>query len=147
MLALTHAGSAYALVPLNILIFFLLIRWRRKGDATFFAIAVSGAALINYVAKLGFARARPDLWVSISPEVTYSFPSGHAMSSLAVAGALIVLTCRSEWRVPITVLALLAVIGIGLSRIYLGVHYPSDILAGWAASTAWVAGIVMARRQ
>lgn len=147
MLGFSYAGSAYALVPLNILTFVLLIRSRRKGDAMFFAMAVTGAALINYVAKLGFARARPSLWISISPEVTYSFPSGHAMNSLAVAAALIVLNWRSKWRGPIIVFALLAVIGIGLSRAYLGVHYPSDILAGWAASTAWVAGLVTARRQ
>ena len=147
MLVLTHAGSAYALMPLNILIFFLLIHWKLKNDAVFFALSVTGAALLNYAAKLGFARARPDLWVSISPEVTYSFPSGHAMSSLAAAGALIVLTWRSKWRLPVAVVSLSAVIGIGLSRIYLGVHYPSDILSGWAASTAWIAGLVMARRQ
>ena len=147
MLVLTQAGSAYALVPLNILIFFLLIHWKRNSDAVFFSLSVTGAALLNYAAKLSFARARPDLWASISPEVTYSFPSGHAMSSLAAAGALIVLTWQSKWRLPVAVVTLPVVIGVGLSRIYLGVHYPSDILAGWAASTAWIAGLVMARRQ
>ena len=147
MLALTQAGSGMALVPLNIGIVLLLIRWKRNTDAAFFAIAVSGAALLNFVAKLGFARARPDLWVSISPEVTYSFPSGHAMNSFALAGALVMLTWHSKWRLPVAVVALSYVTIIGLSRIYLGVHFPSDILAGWAASMAWIAGVVVTIRR
>lgn len=145
MLAFTHVGSAFGLVPLNFLIFVLLMRWKCKLDAGFVAIAVSGAALLNFAAKHGFARARPDLWISLSPEITYSFPSGHAMNSVAIAGALIVLTWHTRWRASATVMTISFALIIGISRVYLGVHYPSDISAGWAASIAWIAVLVMVR--
>jgi len=88
------------------------------------------------------------LWESIAPEITYSFPSAHAMGSMALACVLVLLAWPSRWRWWVAVPAALFVLGVGLSRVYLGVHYPSDILAGWAAALVWtiaVHGLVFRR--
>ena len=84
MIFISRTGSSVVLVPLNILVFSMLIYQKRQKEALFWIFAVVGAALLNFMAKHAFARIRPDLWISISPEVTYSFPSGHAMNSMAV---------------------------------------------------------------
>jgi membrane-associated phospholipid phosphatase len=97
--------------------------------------------LLNLLAKSAFARVRPDFWVSLLPETTFSFPSGHAMQSMAVVAGLVALTWRGRWRWPVALIGLCVVFLVGLSRIYLGVHYPSDILAGWTAALAWVIGL------
>ena len=136
--------------PVPMLLFFLviiaaLVLWRRRGDALFFAIAVGGAMAVNYGAKLLFRRDRPDLWKSLAVEHDYSFPSGHAMGSMAVVAALIILAWPTRWRWPVVTLGGLFVLLVGISRLYLGVHFPSDVLAGWSASLAWVAGVRAAR--
>lgn len=141
MVFFTRVGSAPVLVPFNILVFLLLVYRKRRRESLFWALAVVGAAVLNFIAKHVFARIRPDLWTSISPEVTYSFPSGHAMNSMAVMTALVLLTWDTRWRGLMMVAGACFILLVGLSRIYLGVHYPSDILAGWVASFAWVVGL------
>ena len=115
----------------------------RKHDMVFVLWAMGGAATLNLTAKVIFARARPNLWLSLSPEHDYSFPSGHAMLSSAFVLTALVLLWRSQAsplaKRALTVAGALFVLAVGLSRLYLGVHYPSDILAGWMASLAWVA--------
>jgi undecaprenyl-diphosphatase len=139
----TTAGSALVLVPLVVVVFGLLMRRRKHAPATFWAVSVAGAALINFLAKQAFGRVRPDLWISRVHETTYSFPSGHAMSTMAVVTALTFLLWKTRWKWAALVAGAVFVFLVGLSRVYWGVHYPSDILAGWAASLAWVAGVKM----
>jgi membrane-associated phospholipid phosphatase len=141
MLFFSRVGYSFGVIPLDILIPLLLLWRRRWGDALFWILAVGGAAVLNLAAKQLFGRIRPDLWLSLAPETTFSFPSGHAMGSMALVAALIVLVWPTSWRWPAIILGGLFVFLVGLSRIYLGVHYPSDILAGWAASLAWVVGV------
>jgi membrane-associated phospholipid phosphatase len=141
-------GYAWGVVPADVLLVLFLTVRRRFREGSFAAIAVLGSLLLNVAAKHSFARMRPALWQSISPaETTYSFPSGHAMGSMTLA-LVVVLLCwyrRSRWgwswRWPVAVTAALFVLLVGLARIYLGVHYPSDILAGWTAASAWVVGV------
>jgi undecaprenyl-diphosphatase len=141
MAFITRAGSAWVLIPVITLVFGFLVWKDRRRDAAFWTLAVVGAALLNFLCKHIFGRERPALWVSPLPESTFSFPSGHAMASMAVATALIVLLWNTRWRALALVAAIAYVFLVGLSRIYWGVHYPSDVLAGWAASLAWVIGI------
>lgn len=140
---ITNAGSAAVLVPFNLLVLWILYRRGQRGAAWFWLLATAGAALLTFLCKQGFARSRPALWVSSLPETTYSFPSGHAMQSMAVACALLWLAWRTPWKWLVLALGLLFVALVGLSRLYWGVHYPSDVLAGWAASLAWVSGVWM----
>jgi membrane-associated phospholipid phosphatase len=141
MVFFTKAGSALVLVPFNVMVFIILMRRCNRAAASFWALAVAGAALLNLLAKHAFARTRPDLWISILPETTFSFPSGHAMQSMAVAAALTLLAWPTQGRWGALVLGTCFVFLVGMSRVYLGVHYPSDILGGWAASLSWVIGL------
>ena len=134
----TDLGYLHGVVPLDILLVLSLFAMRRLREATFAAVALGGSALLNMGTKLVFARERPSLWESITPELTYSFPSGHAMGSATLACVLFLLAWHTRWRWAAAVLLPPAVVLVGFSRIYLGVHYPSDILAGWAAASAWV---------
>ena len=137
---MTQLGHLWGVVPLDLIVLLSLALRRRFRDGLFFGIAVTGSAVLDIVAKNYFARMRPDLWLSLRPETTYSFPSGHAMGSATLGMALIILCWPTRWRWPITVASLVFVLLVGVSRVYLGVHYPSDILAGWSAAIAWVFG-------
>jgi membrane-associated phospholipid phosphatase len=134
----SQVGYLWGVVPADVLLL-LWLAWRRRyRDGLFFGLAVLGSLGLNIGAKAYFARTRPDLWLSLAPESTYSFPSGHAMGSATLALAVALLAWHSRWRWPVAVAGATFVLLVGLSRVYLGVHYPSDILAGWAAATAWV---------
>lgn len=134
----SRIGYLWGVVPANVLILLWLVARRRYRDGLFFGLAVLGSAALNLVAKNYFARVRPELWLSIAPEHSYSFPSGHAMGSVTLGVAVTLLCWRSHWRWPVFAGASIFIALVGLSRVYLGVHYPSDILAGWAAGTGWV---------
>jgi len=136
-------GYLQGVVPFDVVLVLALLVMMRKREATFAALALAGSALINLVVKQVFTRTRPSLWESIAPETTFSFPSGHAMGSATLACVLVALTWNTRWRWPVLVLALAFTLAVGLSRIYLGVHYPSDILAGWAAASAWTVVVYM----
>lgn len=147
-LALTASavGYAWGVMPFDVLLV-LALAWRRHfREGLFAGVALLGSALLNVGAKHHFQRARPALWTSIAPERTYSFPSGHAMGSMTLALTLLLLCWSvrtpwgSSWRWPTALLGALFVLWVGWARIYLGVHYPSDILAGWCAALAWTAG-------
>lgn len=136
-------GYAWGVVPGAVLMVAVLAWLRRWRDALFAALATGGSALLNMGTKRLFARDRPGLWESIAPETTYSFPSGHAMGSMTLATTLVLLAwpTRARWWV-IAAMAVFVPM-VGLSRVYLGVHYPSDILAGWAAASVWVVGVYL----
>jgi undecaprenyl-diphosphatase len=140
---MTRLGYVRGVVPVDVMLLLFLTFRRRFRDGLFFGIAVSGSAILNIAAKNYFARARPDLWVSLMPETTYSFPSGHAMGSITLAFATILLCWPTRWRWPVVFGALVFVLLVGISRVYLGVHYPSDILAGWTAALAWTMGMYL----
>lgn len=146
----TSLGSVafLVLVGLCAVLGFLKAGWRRA--ALFFAVTMAGAALLNMVLKLSFQRTRPAPFFDTPLPSSYSFPSGHALMSFCFYGALAaIITIRTRsrtGRVAIWTLAALLVALIGLSRVYLGVHYPSDVLAGYAAATVWVAVVALGDR-
>lgn len=135
--AISALGYEWGVVPVDlVLIAWLgLKRWKREG--LFAGLALGGSALLNLATKQWFARERPSLWASIAPETTYSFPSGHAMGSMTLASVAVMLAWHTRWRVPVSLAGMAFVVLVGMSRVYLGVHYPSDILAGWCAAGAW----------
>ena len=136
-------GYQWGVVPFDIALVAWLAWKRKPREGLFAGIALAGSGLLNVAAKHYFGRARPSLWESIAPESTFSFPSGHAMGSMTLAAVLVLLAWPTRWRWWVLGLAAAFVLMVGASRIYLGVHYPSDILAGWAAALAWVMGVYL----
>lgn len=134
---ISDIGYAYGVVPFDILLIAALAWRARLREGLFAGIAIIGSALLNLATKQFFARDRPSLWASISPETTFSFPSGHAMGSATLAWVLLLLAWHTRWRWPVAIFAATFAVSVAFSRIYLGVHYPSDILAGWTAASAW----------
>ena len=103
--------------------------------------SVAGAAALTGVMKLVFHRPRPELWPRLVTESGASFPSGHSMYSAAFVVALILLAWPTRWRWPALVAGTVFTLVVGWSRVDLGVHYPTDVLAGWLSGTAWVLGV------
>ena len=139
-LLFSKLGYQWGVVPFDVLLVLALAVSRKLREGLFAGIAIIGSALLNLGAKQLFARERPTLWESIAPESSFSFPSGHAMGSITLAMVLVLLAWHTRWRWWVTVPMAAFVAMVGLSRVYLGVHYPSDILAGWASSIGWVVG-------
>lgn len=126
-----------------------LLYTRKYHKALFLNVSVIGALVLNVILKAVFQRVRPDLWDQLIYEPSYSFPSGHAMASAALGIAIVVVLWNSRWRWWALACAILYIIFVGFSRLYLGVHYPTDIVAGWFVSAIWIAalGIVFRTKQ
>lgn len=139
---LSLLGSLVVFAVLTTLVY-LWFRRVATLDAYFFVVSVLGALSLNGVAKVLFARLRPELFTPLEAAIGYAFPSGHAMLSAAFALAFFLVIRRQyrRWQAIVAAAALLFTLGISLSRLYLQVHYPSDVIAGWALSTAWVLGL------
>ena len=121
----------------------VLMARRRFRLGAYLAITAAGGALLNESLKLHYLRQRPDLKEALLGATGYAFPSGHAMSGTVILGALAYLVSRStrSWRSTSAALAALATtaLAIGISRIYLGVHWTSDVGAGFVAGLLWLA--------
>jgi undecaprenyl-diphosphatase len=146
--ALTTLGSAVVVLPLGLVAIVLLSRLGRLDDAIFIGVAVIGTIALLYLVKDLVDRSRPVIPHLVGTR-SASFPSAHAGQSVAFYGALaLVLGRRRGRRLRILCwsLAALVVLGIGWSRLYLGVHYPSDVLGGYALAAGWlIAGAVTLR--
>jgi undecaprenyl-diphosphatase len=144
--ALSRIGSPETLVPV-IPILAALLWWRGfRHAAIVWTIATVGASLLVLLLKLHFRRIRPDLPWAFTHEPSFSFPSGHSVFAVVVYGTLIHLGLRllsRTWeRVAVVLVAGGLILGIGLSRIYLGVHYPSDVAAGYYVGAVWLGTVI-----
>jgi undecaprenyl-diphosphatase len=135
MRAFTFLGS----FPVILVVVIVAALWRlRRGDKRGAALVAAVAAfeeLLNLVLKEAFRRTRPSLFEEIATLHSYSFPSGHAMTAAAVYGAIAVLVARARPERAAVAFAVSGILSfsIGASRIYLGVHWLTDVLAGWSA--------------
>lgn len=138
---ITALGSTVvlALITTATIVYLMLIR--RPSTALFMFAAVAGGQVLSTLLKLEVDRPRPDLVSHLVSETSLSFPSGHAMLSAVTYLTLGSLAARflPDRRTKIFVfgLAVLVTVLVGTSRVYLGVHWPSDVLAGWCAGFAW----------
>jgi membrane-associated phospholipid phosphatase len=142
MRGFSFVGSTIALSLGTIFVVVQFARRKWGREARLFAITMIGAGLLNITLKLAFKRPRPAPFFNLSPPETYSFPSGHSLTSAVFFGALAaILTARIKSRrvrVAMWIVASAMFLLIGLSRIYLGVHYTTDVIAGFAAALIWI---------
>ena len=148
MLALTWIGSPSLLLP-GTAVIAAFLWWRRlHRDTVTFLIAMTGTGILIVVLKLYFRRLRPDIPWALVDENSFSFPSGHSIVAVVLYGSLLVLgllhLCTSWERLAVSVVMVVTVLGIGLSRIYLGIHYPSDVAAGYLVGCIWLATVTLA---
>ncbi|MFJ7974440.1 phosphatase PAP2 family protein [Peribacillus sp. NPDC096379] len=139
----TFIGSLPFVLVISLIALILLDKvLKHRIELLLFIVVMIGTPLLNQVLKFVFQRARPDFHRLIEVE-GFSFPSGHAMSAFAVYGILSFLLWRHIptrlGRVTLIMFSSLFILMIGVSRIYLGVHYPSDIIGGYFASSCWLA--------
>lgn len=143
LLELTALGTG--LVVLTVVVVAATFLWlsRHRFSAGLLLLATAGGLVLNNVLKLGFDRARPSVVPWLGDPVSSSFPSGHAMSAAIVYGTVAYLAARLQAsllaRLLTALVAVLVIVAIALTRLYLGVHYPSDVLAGIVVGLAWAA--------
>jgi undecaprenyl-diphosphatase len=146
--AVTWTGNGGFLAVVVLVAVALLWRRRLVTDALFVVLAFAGAEVITFGMKQGFRRERPFFQDPLATASSFSFPSGHSLVSLAVYGSIALVVARHarSRRVAATALGVAAVwiLAIGFSRLYLGVHFLSDVVAGFAAGAAWLALLYLA---
>ena len=139
---LSFIGSTLVLTigTIIVVVRFAMLKWGR--EAKLFAITMIGAGLLNVTLKLAFKRPRPVPFFNLTAPETYSFPSGHSLTSACFFGALAaILTARirsRRFRIITWIVCTLMFVLIGFSRIYLGVHHTTDVIAGFAAALIWI---------
>ena len=161
MRTLTLIGSTEFFVPILIFAVLVILRIgvkeqghrlvRKREVSGIFALGVGGAIALNDSFKAWFHRLRPAPPWAMAHESTYSFPSGHSLFALTLYGliAYMILDRRTRGtrRVLVIVLAAVMAFGIGISRIYLGVHWPTDVLAGYITASLWLSAVIYIDRR
>lgn len=141
MVDLTALGGGPVLALVTLFATGYLLAKNKASLAVFVAVAITAGATLNAALKYGFVRARPDVVPHLVDVSSASFPSGHAMNSAMVyltLGALL-MSAEPSWRVRIFLMSavILLTLIVGFTRMYLGVHWPTDVLAGWSVGAVW----------
>lgn len=141
MIDITALGGTSVLTLLTVVAAGYLVAARKHSTALYLSIAVIGGAILTSALKLGFARPRPDLVAHLVQAQSASFPSGHAANSAVtfLTIAALLAQAQTNWRLKLYLVsvAIGLTLIVGCSRIYLGVHWPSDVLAGWSVGAVW----------
>jgi undecaprenyl-diphosphatase len=151
MRGVTYLGSTAFILCASVVVavVFYFMKWRRA--AALLLITMVGAFVLNTVLKLSFHRSRPDPFFGITAPDSFSFPSGHTLYSFCLFGTLAVIIISSRVRgvaarVAAWSAATVLVFLVGLSRVYLGVHYPTDVVASYLAASVWVLAVAIGDR-
>lgn len=150
MLEITTLGAGLVLIMIVVIASVFLWQTQHKWSAYLLLLATLGGKLLNTLLKAFYERPRPSIVQSLTETHSASFPSGHAMSSMVVYASVAYLVGRLEagrgLQHTTWIIAGLVIMLIGVSRMYLGVHYPSDVLAGFLGGLAWVGFLVASMR-
>jgi membrane-associated phospholipid phosphatase len=148
MRIVTSLGSSAVVVPLAILVVVVLLVARRRWLALLVALAVGGASLLSVLTKDVIGRDRPPLDLRLQQAHSSAFPSGHstqaAATYFALAVVVMVLSHSRPLRAVTWTVATLIVFLVGVSRVYLGMHWATDVLGGWLLGIVWVVGVAVA---
>lgn len=145
-LQITALGNAATLIVVALSAAAILWAARRKVSVALLLVSLTSGTLVTYALKFGFDRPRPRVGAPIAEAITASFPSGHAMMAAVSYGTVAFLVGRmapGRVRWITWAGAALLVVLVGVSRLYIGVHYPSDVVAGWLGGIAWTALLVL----
>jgi undecaprenyl-diphosphatase len=141
---LTSLGSPVVLGLITIAAICYLWIDGKRAVGLFVAIAIAGGAILSLLLKLGFARPRPELVSHLVNVNSFSFPSAHAtmatITYLTLGVLLASVQCRRRMKIYLISIALILAVIVGFTRIFLGVHWPTDVIAGWCIGTAWALG-------
>jgi membrane-associated phospholipid phosphatase len=146
MAFLARGGDINVGLILAVIAVMVLKLERRLRDALFVSVAVVGVVIINALVRTAGLGMQVFTWGSLARTLDSGFPSSQAADSFALALACAIVAWSTRWRWLAIGLGVLYVLSVALSRIYLDLHYPSDIVAGWALSLAWVVAASFARR-
>ncbi len=139
MMTVTHWHDTLGILVMGLIVAAILARLRSWHQLWFLALALGGGMLLNVLLKLAFARARPIFDDPLVTLESYSFPSGHTAGSTLLYGTLgVLLAHQGHWRSRALWTGLVMVVLVSLSRVYLGAHYLSDVLAGVCVGLVWV---------
>ncbi len=141
VVVISNMGTFWGVLPASIGLTAWALWQRRWPVARYLTLVMVGSAGLNMTAKLLWHRVRPTLWEGIPLHADFSFPSGHATYSMTFVLALVLLNWDSPRRPWLIGLGGLFVLVIGFTRVYLGVHFPSDIVGGWLLAIAWAIGL------
>lgn len=137
----TSLGGTVVLTLLTLAAIGFMLLSRKWGGALFVAVSIAGGTLISSVLKHFFDRSRPDVVPHLMEATSASFPSGHSMLAMVTYLTLgaVLAEVQDKPRIKIYILgwAVFLALAVGLSRVYLGVHWPTDVLAGWCVGSAW----------
>jgi undecaprenyl-diphosphatase len=141
LFAITMLGTEWVMLALGALAVWRLATLGYKRQAILLAVGALGSEAASELLKLGLHRLRPAVFFGLSPAVTYSFPSGHAFVGTVFYGLLagIVIDTFPSVRYRVMTVVTVTVLLIGFSRVYLGYHYPTDVLGGWLCAAGWLA--------
>jgi membrane-associated phospholipid phosphatase len=143
---LARGATAWVLVPAAVVAAAILVGRRRWAGLILVVVAAVLVWAVNPALKQLVRRERPTVRAFVEPVSEFSFPSGHATAAMAAAAVVVALTWDTRWRGVGAVGAGLYVLVVGLTQLVLGVHYPSDLIAGYALAIAGVAGAAWAVR-
>jgi undecaprenyl-diphosphatase len=143
MRAVTFFGSFLGAGILTLALLATLLLLHRRRDAFFALVVMGGGGILQYLAKLFFDRPRPAVFPHLTDTMTSSFPSGHAMMSTCLALTAAIVFRDSRWRWPALAAGIVYALAVSFSRLYLGVHYPTDVLGGWLLACSWVSLVLL----
>jgi undecaprenyl-diphosphatase len=152
MKTITYFGSALILAILAVCLYFVFIRYEKYAVyARLIIINLAASSILNELFKVLFHRERPNV-LRLVDVTGFSFPSGHSMTSLSFYGFLVYIFLKNVKSIYIRIMVAaslsILILLIGISRVYLGVHYASDVLAGFSEGLTWLAGfIVLSKRH
>ena len=145
LIAMSFIGSPLVVSIGTVVSLAVLVYFRLRRQAILLAVVMAGEVFLDVILKNAYERVRPEPYFDYTLPTSFSFPSGHALGSICFYGCLALLLstlfAKTSYRVAIWLAAVAIILLVGLSRVYLGVHYPTDVIAGYIAGSVWIAAV------